>query len=238
MIFGYRITKKDDVGLYSADLVQISFYNGWGMGIEGLEEITSLCKEKKIRYVIHPVNFFLSETRLKEREETMEVLRRAARLTDMALILHDERVPGGGRLFGIWEKTYRDGLNEIEKICNVSIENANNSHDAEWFWRNFALSITIDIGHLEAAGINSSKAIKDLPSDLLDRIEYVHLHRNNGLRAGLTDHWPITRRCRELNALEGLLKRKSDIRVILEINETEEMGENLRILGELSSNKS
>jgi len=68
---------------------------------------------------------------------------------------------------------------------------------------------------------------------LLSRVEYIHLHRNNGLRGGLTDHWPITRKCREVNALKELLKKKSDIKVILEINETEEIEENLRILGEL-----
>lgn len=233
MIFGYRITTKEEVGLYEAALVQISIYNGWGMGVEGLEEITSLCREKKIRYVIHPVNFFLSETRERERRETMEVLRKVARLTDMAMILHDERVPPGSRLFGLWDKYYREALGELEGICKVSIENAINSHDVEWFWRNYASSITIDIGHLEAAGINAQKWVKDFPSDLLDKVEYIHLHRNNGLRAGLTDHWPIKKGCRELKALESLLKRKSDIKVILEVNETEAMEENLRILREL-----
>ncbi len=233
MIYGYRVTNKEEVGLYNADLVQISFYNGWGMGIEELEEVVSLCKEKKIRYVIHPVNFFISESNEEERHRTMEALRYMARLTDLGLILHDECAPFRGRLFGQWEKNYRDGLYELEGVCKVSIENANNSHDVEWFWRNFASSITIDIGHLEAAGINSSKAIKDFPSDLLNRVEYIHLHRNNGLRGGLTDHWPITRKCREVKALKELLERKPDIKVILEINETEEMEENLKILGEL-----
>lgn len=238
MLYGYRITNKEEVGLYDVDLIQVSFYNGWGIGLRELEEITSLCKEKKIKYVIHPVNFFLSETRPKEREETMEALRLMARWTDMALIMHDEGVPLGGRLFGLWEKNYRDALYELEEICKVSIENANNSYDAKWFWRNFASSITIDIGHLEAAGIDSYKAVRDFPSDLLNRLEFVHLHRNNGLRAGLTDHWPITRKCREVKALEGLLKIKSDIKVILEVNETEAIEENLRILEEIASNKS
>lgn len=233
MLYGYRVTNKEEVGLYNADLVQISFYNGWGMGIEELEEAVSLCKEKKIRYVIHPVNFFLSETRTQERQETMEILRKAARLTDMAMILHDERVPPGSRLFGLWDKYYREALGEIERTCKVSIENANNSHDVEWFWRNYASSLTIDIGHLEAAGINAQKWVKNFPSDLLDKVAYIHLHRNNGFRAGLTDHWPITRKCNEVKALKELLNRTSDIKVILEINETEEMEENLRILGEL-----
>jgi hypothetical protein len=179
------------------------------------------------------VNFFFSETRPEERERTMDALRFMARFADLGLILHDECAPLMGRLFGEWEKNYRNGLEEIQGICHVSIENAINSHDAEWFWRNYASSITIDIGHLEAAGINTQKWVKDFPSDLLDKVEYIHLHRNNGFRAGLTDHWPITRKCNEVNALKELLNRKSDIKVILEINETEEMEENLRILGEL-----
>lgn len=233
MKIGYRVTKKEEIGLYKTDLVQISIYNGWGIGVEGLEEMASLCREKNIRYVIHPVNFFLSETRHKEREETLEVLRRAAGMTDTAMILHDERVPPGSRLYGLWDKYYQAALEEMERICRVSIENATNSHDVEWFWRNYAPSITIDIGHLEAAGIDAQKWVKDLSSDLLDKVEYIHLHRNNGLRGGLTDHWPITRRCREVKALKGLLKRKSDINVILEVNETEELEENLRILEEM-----
>lgn len=234
MQIGYRVTKKEEIGLYPADLVQISIYNGWGMGVEGLEELTSLCRGKGIRYVIHPVNFFLSETRPEERRETMEVLRRAAGLADMAMILHDERVPPGSRLYGLWDKYYREALEEMEAICRVSIENATNSHDVEWFWRNYTSSITIDIGHLEAAGINAEKWVKDLSSDLLDKVEYIHLHRNNGLRGGLTDHWPITRKCREVKALDGLLKRKSDIKVILEVNETEELEGNLDILREIA----
>lgn len=233
MLYGYRVTKKEELGLYKADLVQISIYNGWGMGVEGLEELTSLCGGKGIRYVIHPVNFFLSETRPEERGKTLEVLMKAADLTDMAMILHDERVPGAGRLFGLWDKYYREALGEMEGICRVSIENATNSHDVEWFWRNYASSITIDIGHLEAAGIDAQKWVKDFPSDLLDKVEYIHLHRNNGLRGGLTDHWPITRKCREVKALEALLKRKSEITVILEVNETEELEGNLNILREM-----
>jgi len=235
MLYGYRVTDREEVGLYSADLIQISFYHGWGMGLAELEDVVSSCRDKRIRYVIHPVNFFLSETRPREREATMEALRLMARWTDMGLIIHDEGTPLGGRLHGLWEKNYRDGLEELEGLCHVSIENANNSRDVEWLWRNYALSITIDIGHLEASGINSEKWMKDLPSDLLDRVEYVHLHRNNGLRGGLTDHWPITKNCREVKAIECLLKRKSDINVILEINETEELEENLGILDGLRS---
>lgn len=234
MIFGYRITEKEEVGLYNADLIQVSFYKGWGMRIDELKEITSLCREEKIRYVIHPVNFFLSETRPKEREETMEALRLMAQWTDLGVIIHDECTPFGGRLFGLWERNYRQALEELQGLCRISIENANNSRDAIWFWRNFASSITLDIGHLEAAGINAYKAVRDFPDDLLGKLEYIHLHRNNGLRAGLTDHWPVTRRCRELKALESLLKRKPDIKVILEVNETEAIEENLRIVKELA----
>jgi len=234
MLLGCRITKKEEVGLYNADLIQASFYKGWGVRLEELKEIASLCRERKIRYVIHPVNFFLSETRPREREETMEALRLMAQWTDLGLIIHDECTPWGGRLFGLWERNYRDGIEELQRLCRISIENANNSCDAIWFWRNFASSITVDIGHLEAAGINAYKAVRDFPDDLLNKLEYIHLHRNNGLRAGLTDHWPLTRRCREIKALERLLKRRSDIKVILEVNETEAIEENLRIVKELA----
>lgn len=226
MLSGYRITKKEEVGLHDADFVQIGFYNGFGTGINEIKEIALLCRDRNIRYIIHPINFFLSETRSRERKNTMNILTALARLTDLGLIVHDEWTPYGGRLNSQWEKNYRKGLNELKDICKVSIENANNSHDAEWFWRNFASSITIDIGHLEAAGINSVNKLKNFPSDLLDKLEYIHLHRNGAHR----DHWPITEDCKEIKAFEEILKRKPDIKAILEINEMEELEKNLKLL--------
>jgi len=52
----------------------------------------------------------------------MDALRYMARLADLGLILHDECAPFRGRLFGQWEKNYRDGLYELEGICKASIE--------------------------------------------------------------------------------------------------------------------
>jgi hypothetical protein len=59
------------------------------------------------------------------------------------------------------------------------------------------------------------------------------MHRNGALRGGLTDHWPLLPGCRELQALRELLKRKRDVGVILEINETWETGTSLSLLREL-----
>ncbi len=58
----------------------------------------------------------------------------------------------------------------------------------------------------------------------------MHIHRNNGWHGGLTDHWPLSPDCRELRALEELIKIKSDVSIILEINETEMTEDSLKIL--------
>jgi hypothetical protein len=59
----------------------------------------------------------------------------------------------------------------------------------------------------------------------------VHLHRCNGLHwSGLKDHWSLIEDCRELRALKGLLERKDDIGVILEINDMENLGESLALV--------
>jgi hypothetical protein len=56
------------------------------------------------------------------------------------------------------------------------------------------------------------------------------MHHNGKWRNGLTDHWPLEEGCRELEALKALLKRKRDLSVILEINETWETDKSLRLL--------
>lgn len=66
------------------------------------------------------------------------------------------------------------------------------------------------------------------------RIEFVHMHRNNGLHGGITDHWPLRPDCREVRALRKLLARRSDVSVILELNEVEQIGESLDILRSLT----
>jgi hypothetical protein len=59
------------------------------------------------------------------------------------------------------------------------------------------------------------------------------MHRNNGLRGGLTDHWPLTAECREYRALDTLIKIKPEISVILEINELDDVADSLNLLRNL-----
>jgi hypothetical protein len=97
----------------------------------------------------------------------MEVMRYIASHVDLALIIHDETTPSGARLEEMYERAFRDALEELSSICNVSIENAGNTCDIIWFWQVFASSVTIDIGHLEAAGIDSIKFINELDIDII-----------------------------------------------------------------------
>jgi sugar phosphate isomerase/epimerase len=238
MIYGYRVVGKEEVGLYPAGLIQISVYKGLREGIVHMLKAVSACRTLNLRYVIHPVGYFLSETRGDQRAKTMEVMRKIARNVDLALIVHDETTPWGTRLEGIYEKAYREALLEISEICPVSIENANNTHDIEWFWKRFPISVTLDIGHVEAAGIDSVRFIRELEADIINRLSFVHLHRYNGPHdGGLRDHWGLLEDCRELKALGHLLKRKKDIGVILEINDMENLGESLKLLERLEKEK-
>ena len=97
----------------------------------------------------------------------MDDLRTMARHADLALIVHDESTRGGKRLTDEAAEAYREALLELSKLCRVSIENATNS-DIKWFWREYAASITLDIGHLEVAGIDSIEFVKNLESDFLN----------------------------------------------------------------------
>ena len=231
MIYGYRVVKEDEVGLYPASLIQISVYRGFREDIDHVLKAASACRSLNLRYVIHPVGYFISETRKDHRARTLEFMRTIAHEVDLALIVHDEATPWGTRLEGVFEKTYRKTLLELSEICPLSIENANNNHDIEWFWRRFANSITLDIGHLEAVGINSVKFVKGLGEDLIEKLNFVHIHRYNGPHGtGLRDHWSLLKDCRELKALKCLLERKRDIGVILEIIDVENLEESLKLL--------
>ena len=234
MIYGYRIEREEEVGLYPAGLVQISIYRGFNDRLDRILRTVSACRSLNLRYVIHPVGYFLSETRSDHRAKTMEVMRTVARNVDCALIIHDETTPWGKRLEGMYEKAYRDALFELSALCPLSIENANNTPDIEWFWKQFATSVTLDIGHVEAAGIDSVRFVRELERDIIAKIDFVHLHRYNGPHSGgLMDHWSLLENCRELNSLKYLLKRKYDIGVILEINDRENLGESLKLLEKL-----
>ena len=148
-------------------------------------------------------------------------LRVMAQKADLALIVHDESMGQGKRLAGEAADAYRQSLLEASRLCVVSIENAGANKDIKWFWREYAKSITLDIGHLEVAGIDSFKFVRTLEPDLLQKIEFVPLHRVNGIRGGIRDHWGLTEDCREFKALRELLSRKKGCGLYLGIIESE-----------------
>lgn len=238
MIYGYRVVKEEEIGIYPVDLIQISFYRNFKNGIDRMLRMVSVCRSLNLSFVIHPVGYFISDTRDHHREETMEVMCTAAKHVDSALIIHDETTQWGARLEGIYEETYKKALSELSALCHVSIENANNTPDIEWFWRQFADSITLDIGHLEAACIDSVRFVKGLEIDLIDKLHFVHIHRYNGPHSGgLMDHWSLSEGCRELEALRCLIERKQDVGVILEIDDKENLGVSLELLERIKKTK-
>jgi sugar phosphate isomerase/epimerase len=230
MKIGYRVVEFNDVGRYPADLVQISYWRTFGPDLNQVRKIASRCRELTIPFVIHPVFTPLSETRPDLRKKNIDELNLLADLTDLGMILHDETVPGGGRLFGERLAQYQETLKTLSLSCPVSIENANNTEDIDWFWQEISGSITLDLGHFESSGIDSVEKIKSLPNPILNRVDYVHIHRKNGDHGGILDHWPLTEDCREVQAFRELARRKRDLSVILEVNEMDQVGESLDIL--------
>ncbi len=221
MYIGTRITYPDEAGLWDVDLLQISVYYGMKDNLKVMKDCVRKCREKGIRYVIHPVLYSIMD------KETFTFLKEMAEWSDLALILHDEKASGWRRLTGEHKTTFKALLNELQSITTVSFENATDTKDVIWFWDNYADSITLDIGHVELAGIDSVQFVKSLGRGIIEKISYVHMHRNDGWRNGLTDHWYLLPDCRELSALIELLRLKYDVGVILEINETDKIGENL-----------
>lgn len=229
MLVGSRVVFPEDLGLWEADLVQISVYRGIKDRMDIMRQCVSLCGKMGLRYVVHPVQYSLSAGPGEMLEEVMEM----ARLADLALILHDERAPGGGRLEGEYEANFREALRALGGLARLSIENAADTSDVLWFWERFAESVTLDLGHVESSGLDSAAFVKSLDEEVLGKLHYVHIHRNGQWHGGITDHWEIRPGCRELAALRALLKRKSDLSVILEINETAMIKDNLKLLREL-----
>jgi sugar phosphate isomerase/epimerase len=225
MKVAYRVAGPEDVGRWDGDFAQLSVYRQWEGSIESMQQCVSLLKDRGIRYVMHPVNYSLIGE-----EEEVEAVKLMAGLSDLALILHDERAPGGGRLTGRHEARFLGVLKELEEMAPVSFENANNTQDAPWFWERYARRVTLDIGHVEGAGLDSVEYVKSLPDSIVDKIDYVHMHRNNGFRGGLTDHWPLREGCRELKALRKLLERRTEFSIILEINEVEEINDSIALI--------
>ncbi len=153
-----------------------------------------------------------------------------AEWSDLALILHDEKERDWQGITGEHGTNFRILVSELQSVTPVSFENATDTRDVVWFWNNYAESITIDIGHVESARIDSIEFLQSLDKKIIDKIQYVPLHRNNGWRNGLTDHWYIIPDCKEMNALRELLRIKQDIGIILEVNETDKIGKNLELL--------
>lgn len=228
MKIGYRITKPEEAGRYMAGLVQISIYHGAEGNLERVEACARACRQIGRPYVIHPVNYSL----LDNNPQTFSDLKKMSAWSDLGFILHDETAPDGGRVTGLLAETLRKRIGELSALALVSFEDAVNVKDALWFWDSFAGSITLDVGHLESAGINSLEFVKGLDDGTLDKIDFVHMHRRHLLRGGLTDHWPLVPGCRELDALRQVLKRRPDVRAVLELNE-DETEESLKLLNEL-----
>jgi len=226
MLVGTRVVFPEDLNQWDADLVQISVYRGMRDRMGVMRQCASLCRRAGVRFVIHPVEYSFAGGREDMLSEAIEM----ARLADLALIIRDERDPGGGRLSGEGEEGFRRALDKLGAEAPVSVENAAHSGDIKWFWDRFGGSITLDLGHLESSGMDSVEFVRSLEPRHLDRLQFVHAHRNGELRGGITDHWPLEPGCREMEALAALLGRKGDLSVILELNETGSIGENLSLL--------
>jgi hypothetical protein len=229
MLVGSRVVFPEDLGLWDADLVQVSVYRGMRDRMEVMRQCASLCRKMGLRYVVHPVQYSLSAGSKEMLDEVMEM----ARLADLALILHDERAPGGGRLKGRYEAKFREALRVLGGQARLSIENAADTADVFWFWEEFAESVTLDLGHVESSGLDSTAFVGSLGDGVLGKLDYVHIHRNGQWHGGITDHWELRPDCRELAALRALLKRKRELSVILEINETAMIEDNLKLLRRL-----
>lgn len=232
ILVGYRAVDAEEVGRFPADFLQVSVYSYWPRSMERMAATTSACRSAAMPYVIHPVEYRLSGEDPEKRGRLMEEVRTMARAADMALIIHDESMPKGGRITGARERAYREAIEELSGICRVSIENASDCHDIRWFWRTYAQSITLDIGHLEASGIDALAFIDDAREELAEKLDFVHLHRVAGLRKGLHDHWGLVEGCKELRALEHLLSLRRRCGIILEIIEAEDVERSLELLRE------
>ncbi len=227
MIAGTRVVHPEEVKRWDAEIFQISVFYGMENNLSEMRECARLCREKTIPYVVHPVRYSI------QNKEMLSDIIEMAEYADHALILHDERKADGGRLTGKEEVFFRRALDKLRSITTVSFENATDTSDIKWYWDNYADNITLDIGHVESAGYDSIKFVKSLDTATIDKIRFVHIHRNNGLHGGITDHWPLNEDCRELKALEELLLLKPDVGVILELNEIEMIDNSLELLRSL-----
>lgn len=71
-------------------------------------------------------------------------------------------------------------------------------------------------------------------NELISKLDYVHVHKNNGWQpGGITDHWPLEEGCLELRALEELLRRKDEVKVVVEVNGDEELRRSIDLVSKL-----
>lgn len=229
MKVGTRILYPEEVGIWDAELFQISVYRGMDGNLEMMKACAGACRDAGIPYVIHPVSYSLLQ------DEGIKFIKEMATWTDLAMILHDERTPDGQRLNEQYETSFRSAIEELRHVASISFENATATGDVRWFWENYSDSITLDIGHVESSAYNSVEFVRSLDEATIEKIQFVHIHRNNGLRGGITDHWPLTADCRELKALKELIILKPDVNVILELIEVAEIDDSLQQLRELRS---
>ena len=228
MEIGYRIIRPEDVGTQPLRFAQISLWRSasWGVAdgeraVQQAIEIAAACKEKNIRTVFHPLDYPMTGS---QAGETLAIMRRLAASSDLGIIIHDEGGMAGTRLTPAEETSFEENLAALSGLCPVSIENAFNSGDVTWFWERFVVpsaenvSITLDIGHLESADIDSLSFIKAMPTRLAERIKFAHMHHKAGERYGIKDHWPLVPGCKEIAALRGLLERRPDVHVVLELD--------------------
>jgi sugar phosphate isomerase/epimerase len=233
MEIGYRIIRPADIGTQPVTFAQISLWRvaDWGVAygdqaVTEAIETARTCRARGIRTVFHPLEYSLTD---EYAEQTLGVMRRLADDADLGIIVHDEGGGGGKRLSSAEAERYEKNVREISGLCHVSIENSFNSGDITWFWERFVtpaadnLSVTLDIGHLELAGLDSAAFVRNMPQRLIERITFVHMHHHDPLGQGsVKDHRALIPDCREIRALKELLKRKQDLWVVLELDSQED----------------
>lgn len=246
MQIGYRIIRPTDVGTQKANFAQISLWRSadWGVsdGENGVQEAirtAQACKERGIRTVYHPLEYPLTG---ELAPDSMDVMKRLAAESDLGIIIHDEGADRG-RLTGAEAVQYGVNVRTVSRLCPVSIENSFNSPDSIWFWERFvlpmpdAVSLTVDIGHLEGAGVDSIAFVDRLPGHLVNRLRFVHMHHHDPDAFGVKDHRPLVSGCHEIEALKILLAKKKDLRVIVELDAAEEgMAESIELLEQVNRN--
>ncbi len=245
MELGYRIIRPADVGRYPLKFAQISLWReaNWGVadgerGVVEAIEMARECKSHNINSVFHPLEYPLAN---EHGDRTRDVLRRLARASDLGIIIHDEGGRDRQRLSAAEAEQYERSVREISVLCPVSIENSYNSGDITWFWERFVasapenVSLTLDIGHLELAGLDSVSFVRNMPQRLIDRMRFVHMHHYDGADTHwVKDHKPLVAGCREIEALKVLTQRRSDLFVILELDAAEDgMAKSIELLKKL-----